>query len=461
MANALLPLRSRLREALHQGLGSHLVSGFLWVAVLTVFGKGISFVKDAAVARWFGTQDEMDAFVLAFGFLGFAASVLGGGLPEAFLPHYTGLKHRRGPHRAWRLGTQVAVVQAFVLIACAVLIWLTAAPIMDVTAQRFSDEKKALSVELLRRLLPFLVTYGLSLQLSIWLRAEKVFALTAAAPMIIPTSILLALISGTSIDALVTGTIVGSTAQLLLLCTVLLRDRPSPASPGRYRLKLREPALSASLRDALPYLMSGIIYSSTTLIDQGMAAALLSSGAVSVLSYAEKLVGVLLAFTAIPAGEVLFPYFADLVARRDWSALRTKLKYALLLVGGLSIPATVMLSVLAPQIVGLFFERGAFTPADTTRVAEVMRIAVWQVPFYIIGTLCSRVAVALQAPRFILGISIFSMIANAGLNWLLLRPLGAAGIALSTVLVILISSFIVLIYVRAQIRRHEAVGTCS
>jgi peptidoglycan biosynthesis protein MviN/MurJ (putative lipid II flippase) len=49
------------------------MSRFVLVALLTVFGKGVSFVKDAALAHWFGTSDSMDAFVLAFGFLGFLA----------------------------------------------------------------------------------------------------------------------------------------------------------------------------------------------------------------------------------------------------------------------------------------------------------------------------------------------------------------------------------------------------
>ena len=73
-----VPLKTQMRAWITRGRASRLVSGFVLVALLTVFGKGVSFVKDAALARWFGTSDSMDAFVLAFGFLGFLASVLGG-----------------------------------------------------------------------------------------------------------------------------------------------------------------------------------------------------------------------------------------------------------------------------------------------------------------------------------------------------------------------------------------------
>ncbi len=456
MRAASFPLKTHLRAWMARGLASRLVSGFFLVAFLTVAGKGVSFVKDAVVARTFGTSDAMDAFVLAFGFLGFAASVLGGGLPEAFLPHYAELKHRRGLRRAQRLAVQGVLGQLASLAAVAALLWLAAPAVIELTARGFAPEKKALAADLMRRLLPFLLCYGLSFQLAIWLRADKNFALSAAAPMIVPVVILAALFSGASIDHLVTGTVWGSALQLLVLAWMVTRTLPKQARWRRDTLRLWEPSLRKSGRDALPYLLAGVVYSSAAVVDQAMAAAFLPAGAVSVLSYSDKLVGILLALTAMPAGEVLFPYFADTVARRDWAGLKAQLKRAVLMVGGFSVPATLCLCLLAPLVVGLLFERGAFTAEDTARVAAVLRIAVFQVPFYILGTLCSRVVVSLQATRFILVMSVFSMLLNAGLNWLLMRPFGAPGIALSTVLVAMLSSALVTVYVLRQIRGKEA-----
>lgn len=456
MRAASIPIKAQMRAWMARGLASRLVSGFFLVAALTVFGKGVSFLKDAVVARSFGISDEMDAFVLAFGFLGFVASVLGGGLPEAFLPHYAELKHRRGQRRAQRLAAQGVLGQLATLAVVTGLLWLAAPAVIELTARGFAPEKKALAADLMRRMLPFLVCYGMTFQLAIWLRADKHFALAAAAPMVVPVVILLFLLSGASIDHLVSGTVWGGALQLLVLGAAVARLLPGDARWRRDILRLWEPGLRRSGRDALPYLLAGMVYSSAAVVDQAMAAAWLPGGAVSVLSYSDKLVGILLALTAVPAGEVLFPYFADTVARRDWPGLKARLKNAVLMVGGLSIPATVALCALAPFVVGLLFERGAFTAADTARVAAVLRIAVFQVPFYILGTLCSRVAVSLQATRFILVMSVFSMLLNAGLNWVFMRSLGAPGIALATVLAAMLSSATVTFYVLAQIRRKEA-----
>ncbi|MCB1224358.1 MAG: polysaccharide biosynthesis C-terminal domain-containing protein [Verrucomicrobiales bacterium] len=447
---------TRARALLLRGGSSRVVSGFVVVAGLTVGGKALAFLKDAVVARGFGTSDAMDAYVLAFGFLSFVASVLGGGLPEAFLPHYAQLRHDRGGWRAQRLAMQGALVQAGLLLGIGLALWLMAPWVMGLAAAGFAPEKRALAVDLLRRLLPVMVLYGMTFQFSLWLRGDKRFALPAAAPMLIPVAILFALAFGATMEHLVTGTLWGCGLHLTVLVVAALRGLPRQARWWRSLIKLWEPTMRRVVHQALPYLMAGVVYSSAPVVDQIMAAGGLQAGAVAVLSYAEKLTGILLALTAMPAGEVLFPYFADTVARRDWVELRRRLARATLAVAGAAVPACLLLAALAPWVVRLLFERGAFTPEDTARVAAVLRVLVFQVPFYIVGMLGSRVLVSLQATRFILGLSVMSMALNAGLNAVLLRWMGAPGIALSTVMVTLISAVMVVTQVRRILARREA-----
>lgn len=79
-------LSAPIRSLLARGLGSALLSGLALVFVLTLASKVVSFVKDAVVASTFGVSQEIDAFMLVFGFMSFAATLLAGGLPESFLP---------------------------------------------------------------------------------------------------------------------------------------------------------------------------------------------------------------------------------------------------------------------------------------------------------------------------------------------------------------------------------------
>jgi peptidoglycan biosynthesis protein MviN/MurJ (putative lipid II flippase) len=71
---------------LARGLGSALLSGLAGVFLLTLGGKVVSFFKDAFVVSTFGVSDDLDVFMLVFGFVTFAATLLAGGLPESCLP---------------------------------------------------------------------------------------------------------------------------------------------------------------------------------------------------------------------------------------------------------------------------------------------------------------------------------------------------------------------------------------
>jgi putative peptidoglycan lipid II flippase len=85
-------------------------------------------------------------------------------------------------------------------------------------------------------------------------------------------------------------------------------------------------------------------------------------------------------------------------------------------------------------------------------VADVLRCAALQIPFYIASLLMSRVVVSLQANWFTLATAVVSLVGNVIFNAILMRYLGVAGIALSTALVYLISCGMLTSYLLRKIR---------
>lgn len=431
-----------------------MLSGVATVAFLTLVAKGMSFFKDAAVAHRFGTSDVLDAFLLSFSLLSFLAAVIGGGLPEAFLPAYAQLRHRRGHQRAQRLAIQASLWNLSVLSALAILVYGSAPYVIGFTGRGFSEEKQTLAIGALRSLIPFLIFYGLSFHLSNWLRADKRFVIAASAPMLAPVVIFLCLLmagQGATAETLVMGTNVGVFLQFLVL--VFAVHRQMGLAP-KHCFRLWEPANRVVLGNAFPYLMGGLIMNSAVIVDQAMAA-WLESGSVSVLTYSDKVCGIVLALTATAASEAVFPFFADSVARREWRLVK---KHLLQVTGAIllfAVPIAVIFILFAPQIVGLLFERGSFTSADTAKVAGVMRFAAMQIPFYIAGILASRVAVSMEATRFTLVASISALACNITFNWILMQRMGVAGIALSTAFVHLLSAASLYIYIFRKVGLKE------
>ena len=440
-----------------------MLHGFMTVAGLTLLAKAVSFFKDADVVRRLGISDALDAFGLAFGAHTFACSMLGGGVPNAFLPVYSRLQHELGHARAERLALQTATSHALSLVFVGALIYGFAPQLVVFLGHGFPEPKQQLSLRLMRDLLPFLFCYGMSMHLSMWLRGNKEFALAAATPILTPAAILAALaLSGpnASVDTLVWGTNLGGLLHLTVLCAALARRLPR--EPGWLAGCLRqiEPGNREVVASALPFVISGLVLVASPIIDQAMAAAL-ESGSVTVLNYADKVCGIILALSANAAAEALFPFFSDVVARRNWPGLKRQLLHTPGGILAVAVPLVALLFWQAPLIVKLLFQRGNFTVMDTARVAAVLRCASLQIPFYIASLLMSKVVIALQANWFTLATAFVSVGANILFNLLLMRWYGVAGIALSTGVVLALSTLMLgtyLVRAIARLTREDNAG---
>ena len=400
-----------------------MLHGFATVAVLTLASKAVSFFKDATVAHRFGTADELDAYVLAFTFWSFLASVLGCGLPEAFVPAFSEVRHQRSMHRAQRLGVQAGFSHAVILGIVGLLVFALAPQIVGFTAGGFAPAKKASAIWNLRHLMPFFWFYGMALHFAIWLRAEKCFALAASAPMAAPLVIIASLLlygSHASIQTLLYSTLAGTALHMTVLGIAVARRLPGGMRWLKRCTQLWEPQNNKVLGNAFSYMLGAVVFGSSTIVDQTMAS-WLQPGSVVVLNYSDKVCSIVLALTASAASEALFPYFADSVARREWAALKRHLLQLTGLMLLFAIPMTLVLVFFAPEVVRLLFQRGSFGPEDTARVAAVLRCLALQIPFYIAGTIASTIAVSLQATRFLLASCFGAMACNIGLNWLLMR----------------------------------------
>jgi peptidoglycan biosynthesis protein MviN/MurJ (putative lipid II flippase) len=87
---------------------------------------------------------------------------------------------------------------------------------------------------------------------------------------------------------------------------------------------------------------------------------------------------------------------------------------------------------LAPGAVGLLFERGQFSAGDTTRVAQVLRFSLPQLPFYFCSMVLVSYALSQRRYRLVFWSGLIGCAAKVLGNVLLVPHLGLNGIALAT-----------------------------
>jgi putative peptidoglycan lipid II flippase len=387
-------------------------------------------LRELLVAHRFGRGDEVDAFLAAFLLPSFAINVIAGSLGAAFIPEYMRTQQQHGVAAAHRLFSTVAMGSIGLLLAASVALGVAAPYVLPLVASNFDERKLALTHGLFLALLPVLAASGVS---SLWtavLNARGRYLVAALAPALMPVSamVFLILFGGPwGIYALAVGTLVG----FLLQCSVLippLRQHEMPIVP---RWCGTTPELRQVVHQYLPVASGALLMSGTMVVDQAMAA-MLEAGSVAALSYGSKVPAFVVGLGIVALGTAVLPQFSDLVARGDWQAIRRTLRFWVVLTGISATAVMLLLIVLSEPLVGLLFERGAFTAHDTRVVATIQSLLLLQAPFHTVGIVLVRLVSALQENRILLWTASINLPLNILLNFLFMQWMGVSGIALST-----------------------------
>jgi putative peptidoglycan lipid II flippase len=145
------------------------------------------------------------------------------------------------------------------------------------------------------------------------------------------------------------------------------------------------------------------------------------------------------------------PDISGHAARRDDAGIRRSVSTGLRMMLMLNVPAMVGLLVLATPIVALIFERGRFTPADTTATAAALACYAPGLIGYSVVKLVSPAFYAMGSSRIPVMASGASVGANIFLNLVLVQVLGHRGLALGTAIAALLNAGLLLWFLRARL----------
>ncbi len=408
--------------------------GPLWsaaavIGMLTLGGKVVGLVKEMLIASRFGTGPDLDAFLMALAIPTFAINVVVGVLPMALTPAFVAARDRGGLREARQLAGTAFRQTYRVMVVLALLLAGLSMVLAELPASGLTAAARDRIPMMALILIPFTVLQGASAAWTGVLAADGAFAIGALATASLPVMMLLSVLflsASLGVTSIALGLVAGCVLQAFLLGVMLHRRGLSMWERG------------ASLRDVnrqyLPAIGGAIFTSGCGLVDQLMASSL-PSGAVSTIAYGSKLVSVGLGIAIVAIGTPLLPHLSRLAERGEWLALRTFQRRASINVLAITIPASILLAVSSPAIVGLAFERGAFTAADTARVGLVQSFYMLQLPGQFLAVIYARSIAAMRMTLLLSSVAFVSLVVNVIGNLIFIRYMGAPGIALSTAVV--------------------------
>lgn len=385
-------------------------------------------VRQILVTHAFGAGDALDAFTSANRVSETLFNLIAGGaLSSAFVPVFAAYLTREDHKGAWKLASSLLNI-IFLAVSLLAVIAAFAAPqvVQYALASGFSDrpEQFALTVKLLRLMLPSAVIFAISgLSMSI-LNSHQVFLV----PALTPSMYQLGLIFGVTvlrpwgIEGLAWGVLIGSALHLGLQIPSLLRLKPEYGP----QLGLERPEVRQVLRLMLPRMFGVAVVQLNFWVNTNLASRM-GAGNVSALTLGFALMLMVQAAIAQSLATAALPTFSAQIARGLKNEMRASLANTLRWLLFLSLPASFGMILLARPLVALLYQRGSFSPEDTQLVA-------WAFAWYAAGLvghsmveILSRAFYALQDTRTPVLVGIGAMSLNVGFSILFSRLFSAVG----------------------------------
>ena len=390
----------------------------------------VGLIRQRIFAHYFGSSGVGDAFTAAFRIPNFLQNVFGeGALSASFIPVYAKLLAQGDEKEARRVANAVFGLLALVT-AIIVLIGVLGAPIIvTLIAAGFRDERRQLTIQLVRIFFPGAALLVLSAWCLGVLNSHHRFFISYTAPVAWNLSIIASLIFfGSRMDlaplaqAVAWGSVIGSALQFgVQLPTVLgliQKFRPQIDVASQHVLQV--------IRNFFPVFMSRGVVQISAFVDEFLAT-FLGHGAVVALTYAQSLYTLPVSLFGMSVSAAELPAMSKALGTEQAIAdtLRKRLSRGLQRIAFFIVPSSVAFLALGDVIAAVLYQTGKFTRADSIYVWAILAGSSIGLLASTLGRLYSSTYYALRDTRTPLRYAIVRVVLTSVLGYLCSIPLPA------------------------------------
>lgn len=432
-------------------------SAILIIMIFTLGSKFLGFIRETLIAAKFGAGMETDAFFVALTATGLITGLISTAIKTTFVPILSEIKAKEGKIGKINHTNNMINIIFFVSLILVLLGLLVSPFLVKLLAKGFYGEQYDLAVKLTRIGMPKLLFSGLIGALTGFLHSEQKHLSSAAIGFpfnLVYIFYLLFLSTPFGIEGLMVAAVIAVISQLLI-------QIPEAKKAAGYRyefiLDLKDDYIKKVLHMSLPVFVSVAVNDLNAIVDKALASSLVS-GSISALNYANKLNTLILGVFISAITTVIFPILSRESSSNNIPSMKRIMSYGVNLILLITIPATVGLVILAIPIVQVFFQRGEFDEIATSMTAKAL-------VFYSLGlvgmslrTLLDRLYYSLHDTKTPMKNGAISVLFNLILNFILVRYMAHAGLALATSIAITIAT--VLMFYRLK-KKLGSIGMIS
>lgn len=408
-----------------------------WMAILTLASKGLGFLREMAMASFFGTSYVVDAYVMSQAIPGILFAAFFTAIATAYMPLLSERMEGSGEEAGWSFTSQVIRILLVFSGVSALFGILFSDALVSFFAPGFEGETAQLTGFFLRITFSYII---FSSAAGIWdhyLQYKGTFIpqiLVGYVHNVVMISVIV-ISAFTTYYFLAFGALIAYGLRLLVL-GILARRKG-------FRYQRRGQDVKATIKKitilGIPVFVGSQIQQINIFVDKSLASGL-QEGSMAALNYASILNVLIMSLTITVLTTLIYPRLNRASARDEMGEFGSLMQRGLVMVVLVALPFSLGAMVYSSEMVQVVYERGAFDVSATSLTTLAYFYYSIGLVFMSINDLMLRGYYALhdmKTPMIFAGISVG---VNIVLNLLLVGPMAHGGLALATSIAAMVNS---------------------
>ena len=421
----------------------------LMLMFITIISKIFGFLREAVMASYIGASDLKSIYTTANTLPVVIANFVSVGIISGFIPIYNKAKNEEGEEAAEEFTSNVFnILMVFALVAV-VIGMIFARPFSKLLSPDLDGAYLDLATNYTRIMMFAVFAYLYSAVFRGYLNLKGNFFDPAITGIIMNIVIIaFTILTGITDNPyyLIIGALLGNTLQYILFP----RATRKLGYKHRKVLDFKNKYVRNLILISIPIIISSAAGEISIIVDNSMASAFFGKAAISKLFYSKTMLTMITGVITISVTTALFPKIAELGQLGKIEQMKERISSSVVSTMLLIIPASIGMAVLSEPIIGVVFERNAFTRNDTIIVAALLTAYAPNNIFQSIVDVVDRGFYAVGDSKTPVIVVLIQQFLNVIFNLIMIKFFGIEGLAYATVLSTAVGTVLMLFQFRKK-----------
>lgn len=418
---------------------SSLIKSTFIIMIVSLLSRAMGFIRDMLIAGSFGAGMYTDAYNIAVSVPETIFTLIGLAISTAFLPMLSRIRAEKGQNDMYNFANNVINILFIVSLVFFIVSSIFAKEIVHILAGGFSDDALILATKLTRITLLNILFLSVNACFTSLLQVNEDFIIPSILGLFFnfPMIIYLLIFKEYDIVGLTIANVIGNFLRVVVQVPSLMSHKYK----FKFFINLKDRKLHEILILIVPVIIGAGANSLNMIVDKKIASSL-SVGSISALDYGQKLIIFINTIITTSIANVAYPVMANMRNNGDHKGFVETLKKSIVYLAILLIPITIGILIFGKQIVQIVYGRGQFDE-------YAVKITTAALIGYGFGIFFTGMRDILNSTLFTMGKTkittfngIVGVVVNIFLNIILSRYFGVFGIAVSSVIAMIVTSLL-------------------